>query len=156
MVRLTEATVTTVRRIASELRPSILDDLGLMEAIEWQAQRFELKTGIACDCEYGPEDLNLSSEQSTAIFRIFQEALTNVFRHASASRVNIAAAARASEFALTISDNGRGITPSEAAGPRSLGLVGMRERAHLIGGAVDIHGAPGAGTVVTVRVPLER
>jgi signal transduction histidine kinase len=154
MIRLTDTTVNTVRRIASELRPSILDDLGLLEAIGWQAQLFESKTGIACECSWPAQDPGLGPEPSTALFRIFQEALTNVGRHAHASAVRIAAEMRRGEFVLTIRDDGRGITDGELGGQRSLGLLGMRERAHLIGGQLTIEGAPGVGTAVTVRVPM--
>jgi signal transduction histidine kinase len=154
MLRLTETTINTVRRISSELRPSILDDLGLAEAVEWQAQQFQARTGIICRCDCSPEKLDLSREQSTAVFRIFQEALTNILRHAQATSVNITMKAEAGEFVLTIIDNGRGITEDEKSGPQSLGLLGMQERAHLIGGKINITGIEGKGTVITVRVPL--
>jgi PAS domain S-box-containing protein len=154
MMRLTDATVNTVRRIASELRPFALDELGLIEAIEWQVQQFQARTGIIVHCDCLLESDDLTQEPSTAIFRIFQEALTNVLRHAQATRVDITAKKEASEFVLTISDNGRGITEDELSGVPSLGLLGMRERANLIEGKLQIRGAEGKGTVVTLRVPL--
>jgi PAS domain S-box-containing protein len=153
MLRLSETTISAVRRISSELRPSVLDDLGLADAIEWQAREFQARTGIICHCECSVENVYLNQEQSTAVFRIFQEALTNILRHAQATRVDIAIKEEAGEFVLTISDNGRGITEDDKSRLQSLGLLGMRERAHLIGGEIDITGIEGQGTVVTVRVP---
>jgi signal transduction histidine kinase len=154
MMTLTDTTISVVRRIASEMRPSLLDDLGLVEAIEWQAQQFQDRTGIACQCDCSLEDLDVNQEQSTAVFRIFQEALTNILRHAQATTVDIKVKVEAGCFVLTISDNGRGITEDEKLGVKSLGLLGMRERAQLIGAKLDFAGAKGKGTVVTVRVPL--
>ena len=154
MTGLTDTISKTVRRIASELRPSVLDDLGLVEAIEWQAQQFEARTGIICHCDCSTENLAWSREQATAVFRIFQEALTNVFRHAQASRVDITLKEKAGKFVLTISDNGSGITEDEKSDQLSLGLLGMRERAHLVGAQLDITGIKGRGTMVTVQVPV--
>ncbi|HYY58133.1 MAG TPA: MHYT domain-containing protein [Pyrinomonadaceae bacterium] len=154
MLRLTDATVNTVRRIASELRPLALDDLGLVEAIEWQARQFQERTGIIFNCVCPRDNLDLSREQSTAVFRIFQEALTNVLRHARADRVDITMKEEDGELVLKISDNGRGITEEEKSGQRTLGLLGMRERAHLAGGKVEITGVEGEGTVLTVRIPI--
>ena len=153
MIKLTDSTIGAVRRIASELRPSVLDDLGPVEAIEWQAQQFEARTGIVCRCDCRPDDVGLSREQSTAVFRIFQEALTNILRHAQASRVEIGMREEGGEFVLTIGDDGRGITEEEKLGAHSLGLLGMRERAHLVGGEIEVAGAEGEGTTVTVRRP---
>jgi PAS domain S-box-containing protein len=152
MMRLVDTTVSTIRRITQELRPSVLDDLGLAEAIEWQAQQFQTRTGIICHCDCSLEDVALSQEQSTAVFRIFQETLTNILRHAQATRVDITMEEEDGEFVLTINDNGRGITEDQKSGQRSLGLLGMRERAHLIGGKIDITGVEGKGTVVTLRI----
>jgi PAS domain S-box-containing protein len=153
MLRLSETTISAVRRISSELRPSVLDDLGLAAAIEWQARQFQTRTGIICHCECSVENLDLDQEQSTAIFRILQEALTNILRHAQATRVEIAINEEAGEIVLTVSDNGRGITEDEKSRLQSLGLLGMRERAYLIGGEIDVIGVEARGTVVTVRVP---
>jgi signal transduction histidine kinase len=154
MLRLTETTIGSVRRISSELRPSVLDDLGLVEAIEWQAQQFQSRTGIICRWDCSLENFDLSQEQSTAIFRIFQEALTNILRHAQATSVDIMMKAEAGEFVLAIIDNGRGITENEKSGSQSLGLLGMQERAHLIGGKISFTGVEGEGTVITIRVPI--
>jgi len=156
MLGLTDTTINTVRRIASELRPSVLDDLGLVVAIKWQAQQFQDRTGIIvhCDCPVGDVDLN--QEQSTAVFRIFQETLRNILRHAQATRVDVTMVDEAGSLVLTIRDNGRGIKEGERSGPLSIGLLGMRERAHLIGAEIDIAGVEGKGTSVTLRLPMVR
>ncbi len=154
MMKLTDTVINTVRRIASELRPSILDDLGLAEAIEWQAQQFQAQTGIVCRCDCSLEGVDLHQDKATSVFRIFQEALTNVLRHAQATQVDIAIKKEGGELILTISDNGRGITEDEKSGQHSLGLLGMRERAYLIGGKINISGIEGHGTSIVVRVPI--
>ncbi len=156
MIELTDTTVNAVRRIASELRPAALDELGLSAAIEWQARQFQERTGIMVECDCTLENVDLSREQSTAAFRISQEALTNILRHAQATEVHIQIKEEDGEFILTISDNGRGITNEEKLGQRTLGLVGMRERAHLVGGKIDIAGSDGKGTVLTLRFPIVR
>ena len=154
MATLVDGTIDTVRRISSELRPSVLDDLGLVEAIEWQAQQFQAQTGIIYQSDCSLEDIDLNREQSTAVFRIFQEALTNILRHAEATRFASTLKLEANNLVLIISDNGKGITASEVSRPQSLGLLGMRERAHLVGGEISITGAEGQGTMITVRVPM--
>jgi PAS domain S-box-containing protein len=154
MTKQIDDTINTVRRIASELRPRILDDLGLAAAIEWQTQQFQARTGIICQVDALVENGGVSQEQATAIFRIFQEALTNILRHAQATRVNITIAEEEGAYIVDVRDNGRGITEEERTGSRSLGLLGIRERAQLIGGTIDLTGLPGKGTVLTVRVPL--
>jgi signal transduction histidine kinase len=154
MIKLTDTTIDNVRRIASELRPSILDDLGLLEAVEWQAQQFQSRTGITCDCESRLATIDLDREKSTAVFRILQEALTNIARHAQASRVDILMEKRGGEFVLTVRDNGKGIAEEAKSRGFSLGLLGMRERAHLIGGTIDVTGEEGIGTTVVIRVPI--
>jgi PAS domain S-box-containing protein len=153
MMRMTTDILTTVRRISSELRPTVLDDLGLSAAIESQAQQFQTRTGLICHYECKLEDSRLNTEQSTAIFRILQEALTNVLRHAQATKVDIVAEERSCECVFIIRDNGRGITAVEAAAEGSLGLLGMRERAHLAGGTIEISGVEKYGTTVIIRVP---
>jgi len=156
---LIHSTIETVRRISSELRPAILDDLGLAPAIEWQAQQFEAATRIRCHVHIDallPEGPKPDREQATTAFRILQEALTNTRRHSWASRVDIFLEQRDGTFVLTISDNGVGIGSKAVKCSPSLGLIGMRERAALVGGRVDITGAPGRGTTVTVHVPLTR
>ena len=155
IVKRIDATFGIARRIASDLRPSMLDDLGLVEAIEWQAQQFQARTGIPCNVDCVLEKIvPLNREQSTAFFRIFQEALTNILRHAEATKVDVTIVDDGGEFVLTISDNGRGITEDEKSGRLSLGLLGMQERAHLLGGTIDITSAAGKGTVITARIPI--
>jgi signal transduction histidine kinase len=154
MKELIDTTITTVKRLSSELHPSILDDLGLVAALEWQAQQFTVRTGITCQLDSFVDDTKVSREQATALFRIFQEALTNILRHAQATRINIKIEEKRGEFVLEVEDNGRGIAEDESSRSQSLGLVGMRERAQLVGGRLTISGVAGKGTVLTVRVPL--
>jgi PAS domain S-box-containing protein len=152
MIKLTSDVLQTVRRISSELRPQVLDDLGLAEAVEWQAAEFQARTGIICNCDCSLEKLNLNQAQATAVFRILQEALTNVLRHAQATRVDIEIEEKIGEFVMTIVDNGKGITEAEQSADESLGLLGMRERADLIGGTVEIKGIEGSGTTITITI----
>jgi signal transduction histidine kinase len=154
MTRVIDSTISGVRRIAADLRPSVLDDLGLLDAIEWQTQQFQARTGITCQYEHAPEDIALTKEQSTVVFRILQEALTNILRHAEASKVDVRVGIEAGAFVLRVRDNGRGITDEEKSAPRALGIVGMRERAALIDATFEITAAPGLGTEVAVHVPL--
>lgn len=154
MSNLIETIVQAVREIAKELRPGILDDLGLVPAIEWQAQDFQERTGI--QCEFISENINLDEERSTAIFRIFQETMTNVARHAKATGVNIRLKEDTDNIILEVEDDGRGITDKEIYHARSLGLLGMRERALLFGGEINIRGRQGEGTTVTVCIPIKR
>jgi signal transduction histidine kinase len=149
-----DATIQSVRRIATELRPGILDDLGLVAALEWQAHEFQNRTGIVCDVASTLQDTMLDADLNTAFFRIFQETLTNIMRHAGATRVEVNSTLRDGWLALTVHDNGRGILPGEITDRRSIGLVGMEERAALLGGKFEIKGEPGRGTTVTVRIPL--
>ncbi len=146
--------IVSLRRIASELRPSTLDDLGLNAALEWQAQEFESRTGVRCRVALPQEPLALDAERSTAIFRIFQESLTNVARHANATHVEARLESVGDQLILQVRDNGKGFDPEQAKTRRSLGLVGMQERALLLGGEVKVAGIPGAGTSLTLRIPL--
>jgi PAS domain S-box-containing protein len=155
MSKLIDSTVQTVRRIATQLRPGILDDLGLVAAIEWQAQDFQSRTGVDCRFTSSVEDLHLDRDRSTAAFRILQETLTNVARHSGATAVDVSLKRRDNKLLLDISDNGKGITASEIAGKKSLGLLGIRERAQLVGGEVKIIGTSGKGTAVQLRIPIE-
>jgi signal transduction histidine kinase len=133
------------------LRPGVLDDLGLAAAIEWQASEFSSRTGVLCEVSIIPADLEVSSEQATAIFRIFQEALTNVARHAGASSVRAQLRQENGDVQMVLEDDGRGIRESEIAG--SLGILGMKERAQVCGGGVQVFGSPGKGTTVMIRMP---
>ncbi len=149
-----DTTIQTVRRIASELRPGMLDDLGLVATLEWQANEFQTRTGIACEVTTMLEELLLDQDLNTAFFRIFQETLTNVIRHAAATRVEVLLRKEAGALVMEIRDNGRGISEAQISNTKSTGLRGMRERAAALGGEVDIHGWPGKGTTVTVGIPL--
>jgi signal transduction histidine kinase len=150
-----DETVTAVQRLSSELRPSVLDDLGLPTAIEAEALRFEQRTGIECELSLPKHaELRVDGAAATAIYRIVQEALTNVARHANASRVELRLRERPEELLLEIRDDGRGITEGEVSDPRSLGLIGIRERADVAGGTVHFEGVAGRGTIVSVRIPL--
>jgi signal transduction histidine kinase len=153
MSDLIDSTIQTVRRVATELRPGLLDELGLAATIEWQAQEFAERTGIDCDLYLSDEEIVLDRDLATAIFRIFQETLTNVARHAQATQVRVELEDRPDELVLIVRDNGKGITESQVSHPRSLGLMGMRERARSWGGEVAFQGVAGQGTTVTVRVP---
>lgn len=155
MSKLTGTTIQSVRKIATELRPGVLDDIGLAAAIEWQAQEFQARAGIRCEIDALPQTIILDPDQSTVIFRIFQEILTNVARHSGASKVNISLEEKTGNLILEVRDNGKGIAESEIFSPKSVGLLGMRERTLLFGGDVKISGAPGQGTVVTARIPLK-
>jgi signal transduction histidine kinase len=155
MLALADSTIHSVRQITTDLRPSLLDDFGLVAAIEWQAQEFQARTGVVCESACDRAELALPSELGTALFRISQEALSNVARHARATRANIRLHQEAEHVVLTVTDNGRGITDQEIHNPTSLGLLGMRERAILLGGEVSVMGRAGDGTTVTVRIPLK-
>jgi signal transduction histidine kinase len=152
---LIDSTVQTVRKIATGLRPEMLDDMGLVAAIAWQAKDFQKRTGIRCRAKLPPES-KLDLEISTALFRIFQEILTNVARHSRATRVDIELAVDEQKFELEVQDNGVGIPSSDLNGRKSLGLLGMQERALLFGGEVSIAGSPGQGTRVFVRIPVRK
>jgi signal transduction histidine kinase len=144
--------VQSVRRICSGLRPGVLDDLGLAAAIEWQANEFASRTGISITLSLPPAELQLDGDRSTVIFRIFQECLTNVARHAEAEAVRTSLYEEGEDLLLAVQDDGKGFRESEVAG--SLGLLGMKERAQACGGSVQVSSRPGQGTTVTVRVPL--
>jgi PAS domain S-box-containing protein len=146
-------TIHSVRRICTELRPHVLDDLGLSAAVEWQAQEFQNRTGIRCKFVPRAKLGRLENNQATALFRILQETLSNVGRHAKATRVDIALLLKGSDIMMTVRDNGVGIQKQEAHNPASLGLLGMRERAQMLGGDCTISGKTGKGTLVTVRIP---
>jgi PAS domain S-box-containing protein len=155
-IELVDGMIVTLRKIASELRPRTLDDLGLTPALEWQAQEFEGRTGVTCSIVLPPEPLVLDSELSTAIFRIFQESLTNVARHAHATRVEAFLEQEADQLIFRVRDNGKGFDAREVKARKSLGLVGMQERALLLNGELTIEGIPDVGTNLTLRVPFPR
>jgi signal transduction histidine kinase len=149
-----DALMHTVRQIVTELRPGILDELGLVAALEWQAQEFQRRTGIRCTFAALTREERWEDDVTVALFRIFQETLTNVLRHAQATLVTVRLSRDSSRLTLEIADNGRGITETEVNNPRSIGLLGMRERAALLGGEILFHGATGQGTTVVIRLPI--
>jgi signal transduction histidine kinase len=149
-----DATIHTVRRIATELRPGVLDNLGLAAAIEWQTADFQERTGILCDVKIDVKQTIWDRELSTMCFRISQETLTNILRHAKATLVEVSLTTVDSELILTVRDNGRGISEEEVVHAQSIGLIGMRERVAQVGGQVFFIGLPGRGTTVTMRVPM--
>jgi len=153
MMDLIDSTIFTVKRISADLRPALLDDVGLIAAIQWHVQQFQSRTGILCEFETALDIADLDSDRANAVFRICQEILTNVLRHAEATRVRVQIRQQDGCFVLEVDDNGRGITDEESRGARSLGLLGMRERALLVGGEIVVRGAEGKGTNVVVRVP---
>ena len=152
--QLVDSTILTLRRIASELRPRTLDDLGLPAALEAQAQEFESRTGIRCSVILPSEPLTLDTDRSTAIFRIFQESLTNVARHAHATRVEARLQLESDRVIFQVFDNGTGFDPEVAKQRKSLGLVGMQERALLLNGEFKTEGVSGFGTTMTLTIPL--
>ncbi len=150
-----DTTIKLVRRISTELRPGMLDDLGLAAAIEWQGQEFAARTGIECRVRLPEQELVSSREQATAIFRIFQETLTNVARHAKATKVEVDLELVGEATRLRVRDNGQGFDNAEVKGKHSLGLLGMEERAEILGGTFEVESAIGQGTTVTVVIPLQ-
>jgi signal transduction histidine kinase len=155
IVRGIDLSMKTVRRIAAELRPAVFEDLGLAAALDWQLQEFESRTGIRCRRRGLSHSAGLAAEPSLAVFRIFQEILTNVVRHAHATILEVAAGTDGDWFTLRVSDNGKGLDPKLLSPPLSLGLLSMRERATLHGGTVEWSGRRNGGTTVTVRLPRD-
>lgn len=155
MSNLIDSSMESVRQIVSRLRPDVLDQLGLTAAIAWQADDFQRRSGIRCQLTLPEEAVRLDRPRSTALFRIFQELLTNVARHANASRVGVAMQSDADRVVLAVEDNGRGIDGAVAFSPKSLGLMGVRERLLPFSGHVDVEGVRGKGTLVRVTLPAE-
>ena len=149
-----DGTLSAVRRIVTELRPSVLDELGLAAALEWQGQVFESRTGIEVAMEVSVDGGEIPDALGSSAFRILQESLTNVVRHAQASRVSIRLVQTAERLTLAVSDDGIGIPPERLEGTASLGLIGMRERALACGGEFSITGQREHGTTVLLTVPL--
>ena len=143
-----------MRRIATELRPSILDQLGLAAALEWQGQEFGARTGIDVRIEVNAEGAAIPDDLGSSAFRILQESLTNVARHSGATRVEIRLGQENGLLRLEVIDNGVGIRPEQMEGTASLGLIGMRERALACGGELRVTGRSGRGTTVSLKVPL--
>ncbi|RZM16112.1 MAG: PAS domain S-box protein, partial [Pedobacter sp.] len=153
-IQLIDTTVITVRRIATELRPSILDDLGLIPAMEWQSEEFQKRSEIETNFVSNLSNFAASPEVATGIFRVYQESLTNVMRHAQASKVEASLNIADDSLELVITDNGKGFLIETISNKRTLGLLGMKERVNLMGGTYEIISAPGHGTSVKINVPL--
>jgi signal transduction histidine kinase len=144
-----------VRRIATELRPPILDDLGFGEAVSWHVAEFARRSGLKCTLDLQAQSHVADDVVATALFRIVQESLTNVVRHAEATSVHVKLVRAGKELVLSVIDDGAGFSPEGRAG-KGIGLVSIRERAMSLGGRLDVGGAPGAGTTITVSLPLAR
>jgi PAS domain S-box-containing protein len=155
MESLLDSTVAATRRISSDLRPMMLDDLGLLPAIEWLVQSFTERSGIPCALTIADPDIELQDPHATTVYRVLQEALTNIAKHARATKVEVVLAHDTAGVALTVLDNGVGFSTTDPRKPNSYGLVGLRERAYLLGGTTEIDSAPGKGTRVRVELPLK-
>jgi len=154
--RLLTGAIHTVQRISAHLWPGILNVLGLGEAVEWQVREFQNRSGIVCHCVVQVDESRISREMALAVYRIFQECLTNIYRHADAGDVTIALREKAGYLALVAQDDGCGITPAQIRDIRSIGLLGMCERAAVLGGRVRIFRARPHGTIVVARLPLQQ
>jgi len=155
MSNLVDSTIQTVRRISTELRPGLIDDLGLQAAMEWYCGEFQNRTGIKCNLDLDEEEHPLEQDRVIAVFRIFQEALTNVARHAEAKKVYVRLHFNSETLSMEIKDNGKGITEEQIFSQKSLGLVGLRERVNPWGGTVIISGIKNMGTTVKVILPIQ-
>jgi PAS domain S-box-containing protein len=155
MAKLIISSIQTVRRISSDLRPTLLDSLGLGAAVEWQVKEFQKRTKTRCNLSIEPAEVIANQDQSTALFRILQETLTNVARHSKATKVKVKLQASEENIVLTVQDNGVGIAPERIADAKSFGLIGIRERVLQLGGSVSIGGTTKKGTLVSVTVPRE-
>src|SRR5581483_1073272 len=151
----TDEMIATVQRIAAELRPGLLDNLGLVSALRHEAKEFESRTGALLTLNLPDDSLQLPREISTTTYRIFQEMLTNVARHAHATEVRVSLQSSGGRLHLVVEDNGRGLSPDIPTRPSSLGLLGMKERAAMVGGDLTVEGSPGRGTTVRLEIPIE-
>jgi PAS domain S-box-containing protein len=156
MSELVDVTIESMHKIMMELRPSLLDDLGLAAAIEWQAGDFQKRSGIRCQANIRCDTNFISKELATSIFRIFQETLTNIVRHSKATQCRVSLTEKGKELCLEVTDNGIGITQWQIDDSMSFGMIGMRERAHLWGGTVHVRNAKPSGTTVRVLIPLDK
>jgi PAS domain S-box-containing protein len=153
--RLADTMIETVQKISRELRPSLLDNIGLGAALQFEARQFQERTGILCEVSVPVEPSHLERDMATGVFRVFQELITNVARHARANRVAVSLRQTGEGVALEVCDDGRGIHDAEVADPKSLGLLGMSERASLMGGSLHITRGPGGGTVAILTIPMK-
>jgi PAS domain S-box-containing protein len=156
IVKRIDETIQAVKRICTELRPTVLDHFGLIAAIEWQAEEFQKRTGIRCEVTFTPGDIVFDQDTSTVLFRIFQETLTNVMRHADAAEVKASLKEKDGMITLEVKDNGRGITEEQINNSSSFGLLGIRERVNFLGGNVTISGMGNKGTTVKVSIPYRK
>lgn len=154
MAHVIDEALKNLHAVTAELRPVILDDFGLAAAIEWQVEEFRIRSGVNCRMENSGFEPDLPKDQATALFRIFQESLTNIIRHARANNVEVRLEKDNGEVRLQVRDNGRGITEAEINDPTAYGLLGMRERLYPWNGSVSFEGRPGGGTCVTIRLPM--
>ncbi|MCO6474685.1 MAG: PAS domain S-box protein [Melioribacteraceae bacterium] len=154
ITNLIDSSVVSVQRICEKLRPGILDDLGLLPAMEWQIDEFSKRTKINCVLDIPNDDIFLIPEKKIAVFRIFQEALTNAARHSNANKIDIRIKLNDSKLSLAIKDNGKGITLNQINNPKSLGILGMKERALILGGNLVIKSSMGSGTLVNLELPI--
>ncbi|HOW51998.1 MAG TPA: response regulator [bacterium] len=153
MIALTDGAINCVQKIATELRPAVLDSLGLCAAVEWQCREFQERYGIVCRAKIPQKDPTVDRDRATALFRILQESLNNIRRHAAATLVEVCLRSDGDGLSLTVTDNGKGFSSATLKDPLSIGLIGMRERAALLGGVADIRSEKGRGTTVEVRLP---
>jgi PAS domain S-box-containing protein len=156
MAKLIDVTVQKTKRLCIELRPKLLDDIGIVGTIEWLVKEFQKATGIKCTLAFDLDEKTLDNERATAIFRIFQEALTNIYRHSKATKALISLTQSDNKVVLQVTDNGIGIKQERIDSPQSLGIIGMRERLHFFGGDIEIKGTNTRGTKLIVRIPLLR
>jgi DNA-binding NarL/FixJ family response regulator len=156
MTRMADEVIQCVQKIATDLRPAVLDSLGLCAAVEWQTRDFQKHAGIPCRASVPEKDISVGHDTATAVFRILQESLTNVQRHANATRVDIVLRKEAGQLLLRIRDNGCGIPAEALNSPMSFGLTGMRERALLLGGQFEVWSQAESGTTIEVRMPLPK
>jgi signal transduction histidine kinase len=155
LLQLVDSAIQTVRKISSDLRPSILDDFGLKEALQWQCSEFEKRTGIHCHFAATIPDKKFDKKTSITLFRIFQESLTNVARHAEAQNVWAMIKCRDAILELTVTDDGKGMDPASMGSSHTMGLVGMKERVKMAEGTFNLISTPGKGTIVRVSVPYQ-
>jgi signal transduction histidine kinase len=153
ILNLIDETIKSVRRISSNLRPGILDDLGLIAALEWHSEEVEKRSGIKIDFKVNTAEPNLSVSAATALFRIYQEALTNVVRHANANKVTSSLRMNNNSLILKVVDDGKGIDPAISNNKKTLGLVGIRERTFILGGNYELNSEPGKGTEIIISIP---
>ena len=154
MTKLIDVTVQKVKRLCLELRPRLLDDIGLAGTIEWLGEEFQKTAGIKCKVYCSIAENVLDSNKTSAIFRIFQAALANVYQHSNATRIRVSLRQRGKWIMLTVFDNGKGITIEQVSSPKSFGLLGMRERARFLGGDIEVKSNPGSGTKLIVKIPV--